>query len=527
MPTIVGMAVLAALIASPPPADPVPTPQPCHSDLVVGCFYFPGHFSPLRWTPMRRAGFPIPLLGYYRDGEPEVMDWHIKWAVEHGIDYFAFDWYCHYKHGPSGEHNLALDRGFLRARYRELMNFCLMWCNEGKDERYTEAQMVELAGLMAEQYFKQPNHLRIDGDNVLIVSVPGHFLASFGPEGTKRVFERMGEATRRAGCGGLFPVAKGHADQAKLEQAGFRAITAYNYPYAGMTPAQKKARRAPYQDMVRGYEEIWKQVTGVGVLPYIVPVSPGWDSRPWYGEQTLVRTNPRPRLFYEMCAAAKRYVDPKLRMVLAECWNEFGEGSYIEPTVRYGFGSLDAMRDAFCEDNPQHEDLVPLNVGRRPPTFADVPESAERLMAAGANMLHNGDMEGDWGWVTYRGGDTPRIRPGRQGRWCLRVPSGQGVKTQWHMPVPKDRRVRVVLWYRVPAGATLSIKAALFKSISWLERYADVATLARSDGQWTKLDKTMTVTDPEATHFDIEFIGNGGDCNVDDVDVRAVASQGR
>jgi hypothetical protein len=45
--------------------------------------------------PFRRRAFPIPVLGSYRDGEPEVSDWHIKWAVERGISFFFFfalDW---------------------------------------------------------------------------------------------------------------------------------------------------------------------------------------------------------------------------------------------------------------------------------------------------------------------------------------------------------------------------------------------------------------------------------------------------
>lgn len=102
-------------------ADYVPVPQSCPSELNVGCFYFPGHFSPARWMPFRKAGYPVPLLGFYRDGEPEVADWHIKWAVEHGIDFFAFDYYCSYRDGPSREHNKAFDEGFLRARYRDRM----------------------------------------------------------------------------------------------------------------------------------------------------------------------------------------------------------------------------------------------------------------------------------------------------------------------------------------------------------------------------------------------------------------------
>ena len=55
-----------------------------------------------------------------------ILDWHIKWAVEHGIDFFAFDWYYHYLHGPAILLNQALDKGLLNGRYRDYMKFCLM-----------------------------------------------------------------------------------------------------------------------------------------------------------------------------------------------------------------------------------------------------------------------------------------------------------------------------------------------------------------------------------------------------------------
>jgi hypothetical protein len=155
--TTIATLLSAAMPAQAISADYVPPPHVCPADFVVGCYYFPGHFSPMRWMPFRRCGFPIPVAGFYRDGEPEVSDWHIKWAVEHGISFFAFDWYYHYEHGPSGEHNQALDQGFLRARYRDRMKFCLMWCNENRDERYTEGHIVRLANVLAEQYFKQTN----------------------------------------------------------------------------------------------------------------------------------------------------------------------------------------------------------------------------------------------------------------------------------------------------------------------------------------------------------------------------------
>jgi hypothetical protein len=115
------------------------------------------------------------------------------------------------------------------------------------------------------------------------------------------------------------------------------------------------------------------------------------------------------------------------------------------------------------------------------------------------------------------------VCPELQDRRCLIVPAGHGVKTQWLMPVPKDRSVRVKLWYRVPAGAALTIKAALFKSERWLQRYADIAAVSSTGAQWTRLEQRVVISDPEATQFDIEFTAKSGDCRVDDIDVRAGA----
>ena len=34
-----------------------------------------------------------PLMGYYDEENPEVCDWEIKWALEHGINCFIYCWY--------------------------------------------------------------------------------------------------------------------------------------------------------------------------------------------------------------------------------------------------------------------------------------------------------------------------------------------------------------------------------------------------------------------------------------------------
>ena len=87
-------------------------PQPVTGPILVGSYYFPGHFNAARWVPMVQARFPFPLLGYYRDGEPVVSDWHIKWALEHGISFFAFDWYYDYRTGVVAPAQQCAGAGF-------------------------------------------------------------------------------------------------------------------------------------------------------------------------------------------------------------------------------------------------------------------------------------------------------------------------------------------------------------------------------------------------------------------------------
>ncbi|WP_165225728.1 glycoside hydrolase family 99-like domain-containing protein [Aquisphaera insulae] len=497
-------------------AYPVPEPRPVSGPVLVGSYYFPGHFNAARWVPMARAGFPHPLLGYYRDGEPVVSDWHIKWAVEHGIRFFAFDWYYDYRTGHVHEHNNALELGFLRARYRELMKFAIFWCNEESgDPDYTEAQMLLLARTLRDRYLRQPNYLTFEGKAAVFVSQPWRLTKRFGVDGTAAIWKKM---SAEAGVE-ILPIALAIHDQVTLAQAGFGAVSGYNYADVNVPKGQLQA---PYDTMVTGYETMWKQATEKASLPYIVPVSPGWDSTPWYGDRAMVRTNSRPEKFRVMCEASKKYVHPRLNAVIAECWNEFGEGSYLEPTDRYGFGYLDALRDAFCPENPHHADFTPQAMARTVPTYDDLPIFTESdVVAQGGNRLFNPGFERKWGWVDFSGGEAQRdeavFRSGR--RSALIRPGDQGIKDLDLIAVKPGETVEIWAWVRAEPGAKAVVNCALFGPANqWLGRYCPIGE-SRSR-EWTRISKTITWSDAEAAAIDLEIAAHGGRVWVDDVGIR-------
>jgi hypothetical protein len=79
---------------APSPSVELPPPQPIATGRYqVGAYDFPGWPTYEKWRVLNAFPERVPLLGYYQEGDPAVMNWQIKWAVEHGISFFVFDWY--------------------------------------------------------------------------------------------------------------------------------------------------------------------------------------------------------------------------------------------------------------------------------------------------------------------------------------------------------------------------------------------------------------------------------------------------
>ena len=74
---------------TPTKASYVPPPRPVSSKYDIGAYYFPGWSLDSHWDPIRNFPEHMPVQGYYAEGAPQVMDWQIKQAVDHGIKFFA------------------------------------------------------------------------------------------------------------------------------------------------------------------------------------------------------------------------------------------------------------------------------------------------------------------------------------------------------------------------------------------------------------------------------------------------------
>lgn len=473
------LALTAALAVCAPPR-PIPAPVAPKADMLVGAFYFPGWSRADRWNCMLANPKVLhPLLGYYREGDPEVADWHIQWAASHGVGFFAFDYYTH--HG-SQMLEAALD-SFLGSRFIDRTKFCLNWCNHAPAPTMTAEHLAEFADLVIPKYLKHPSYLRIGGKPLVIILSGYSFVKTLGVDGARRAFDEFDAKCRAAGLPGVHifscegEIIGGTAVADSLA-AGIQGFCLYNYPYIG-TDMNGPGRymEATYAHMMEKGEELWKHWKAITSGRFWPTVMPGWDRRPWLRDNDILRTGSTPELFRKALVRAREHVNAD-RVVMVEAWNEWGEGCILEPSVEHRFAYLDAVRSVFCPSAGPHRDLTPADLGRPSPAFDMKLPSVEGWRfdfdTQGWTGTGIADLRSDHGAVAFRTTTTdPQISAPANYIECGKV---GGVRL----------RMKAV----GPAGGPSTTGAQLFWSTvdHAMREDTSVAFEVRLDGRWHEYD---------------------------------------
>ncbi len=324
----------------------------------------------------------VPLWGYTDEADPKDMAQKIDAASKYGVDVFLFDWY-YYDDGPFLER--AIDDGFLHAENRDKIKFALMWANHDWVEIFPKHKDVpsaliypgtvtpetfdKICDLVIEKYFKQPNYWKIDGKPYFSVYELTKFMANFGSfEATKDAIKRFREKAKAAGfpdvhLNAVFwgrPIVPGEAtlnDPVKIiEGLGFDSVTSYVWIHH--VPLNE--RETDFNWVRDEYLKHWDYARSAFSIPYIPNASMGWDSSPRacqddpfgnYGYPfTNIISNNTPENFKKSLEIIKERIlsDPNCpRIMNINCWNEWTEGSYLEPDTINGYGYLEAVRDVF------------------------------------------------------------------------------------------------------------------------------------------------------------------------------------
>lgn len=349
----------------------------CHHDARFGNMLWPeksGEWEVIKKGTPRFEGHyqpKVPLWGYELDDDPNVMEKWIDAATDHGVNVFIFDWYW-FDDGPFLES--SLNNGFLKAKNSQKMNFYLMWANHNVKKNYWNVHKypndtsqlwdgaVDLKNFkiivdrVIKQYFKQPNYYKIDGMPVFSVFSFDNLMRGLGGiDEAKQALDYFRAATKKAGFPDLhvqFTVGGAlNRDVLKLIEAlGTNSVTQYNW--GGPHP----------QDYIQwGTEAFDKMLQWDAELsiPYFPNASIGWDDSPRFphkGKEDVVHYNKSPQSFAAFLQKAKEYCDQRPNqpnLITIFSWNEWVEGSYLLPDMKYGFGHLEAVKDVMSgEFNP-------------------------------------------------------------------------------------------------------------------------------------------------------------------------------
>lgn len=324
----------------------------------IGVYYFPGWANhqkgaqfPLPWEKIKPFPEREPMLGWYKDGSDDVARQHIDWMADHGIDFVVFDWYWSKESAVYLEHALA---SYLRSPNRDRVGFSILWANHNQVP-VSRDNFDRMIHYWVRYYFGQKGYLRVEGKPVVFIFY-AEFLKNDAAKlglSTKDLLDSAQEIAKQNGLPGIYFVAGTPAVSPMIDgyasASGYSALSAYNYHGGLKSPVMSRS----FPELDAAYQEHWDRFGRKGDLPVIVPMTSGWDKRPWGGSRDPKHDESvsTPGQFERHLRAAKTFMDnttnktPKMGVIC--CWNEFGEGSYIEPTKQDGFSHLEKVKKVF------------------------------------------------------------------------------------------------------------------------------------------------------------------------------------
>jgi hypothetical protein len=371
----------------------------------IACYYFPNyHVDPRNevvhgpgWTEWELVGraeprWPghrqprLPLWGAEDESDPQVMAKKIDAAADHGIDALIFDCY-YYNDGPFLER--GLEQGFLAAPNRDRLKFALMWANHnwvdihparlttmGRQSALlypggvTRQTFDAVVDLVIERYFKHPSYWLIDGCPYFSIYELHTLIEGFGGiAATKDALASFRARVKAAGFPDLhlndvawdLPLLPGETatqnSQQLLADLGFDSITSYVWIHHVPLPTFPET---PYRDVMTAAIAHWHKTRQDFTMPYYPNVTMGWDSSPrtvqsdrfinvGYPFMPALSGN-TPAAFQQALVEVKGFLDqqPRGRIFTINAWNEWTEGSYLEPDTVDGMAYLEAIRAVFA-----------------------------------------------------------------------------------------------------------------------------------------------------------------------------------
>jgi lipopolysaccharide biosynthesis protein len=294
-------------------------------------------------------------LGYYDLRLPLVMEQQAELAREHGIHGF-----CYYYYWFEGRRLLHIPIDNMLKRRAPDFPFCFCWANENWTRRWDGAakQILVPQNHSPEDdrrfihalipAFEDKRYIRVDGKPVLLVYRTELFPS---PAATADLWRNE---ARKAGIGDLYLVrCEGFDPFTTPAEIGFDAayeVPSFYLPNTVRADTTQLNVSPDFEGQIFDYDKIVRLFNERPDVSYNRHrgVMLAWDNTPRYGKKAVVFHNVTEAGYERWLTNAIEYTNRRFsgedRLVFINAWNEWAEGSYLEPDLHRGRGFLEATR---------------------------------------------------------------------------------------------------------------------------------------------------------------------------------------
>ena len=313
---------------------------------------FKGHYQP-----------KVPKdLGYYDLRLPIVRQQQVDLAHEAGVSGFCY-WHYWFGNGRQLMNEIIDD---VISSGKPDFPFCFGWANESwKAKQWNKNGKNDLL-LMEQVYggksdylhhfeyakkaFMDSRYVKIDNKPVFLIYKPHDLPIDFIPF--------WNSLAKQSGFDGIFFVARIMSGEKydDLDGRGFdmftceRVMNGYNKNNYLKKLCIKLSSKLKHIHIAISYKSSMDYFTVEDVdsqenfAPSLIP---NWDHSPRSKEMAYALTDPDPSLFFQHAVKVLNIVRKKKnQLVFLKSWNEWGEGNYMEPDLKYGKGYITALKKA-------------------------------------------------------------------------------------------------------------------------------------------------------------------------------------
>lgn len=305
-------------------------------------------------------------LGYYDLRLAETRELQAEYARRAGVNGFC---YYHYWFG---------DKELMERPFDEVVKsgepdfpFCLCWANESWhnkfwniDGKYSSRILIEQKYLGSEDNekhfyrllsaFKDERYMKYNGKLIFMIYSPLSF-----PE-VSNFISQWQDLAAKNDLGGFYFIGYStcNDDYQNILNLGFDAVnmTRINqcYPSYGWLDSfllRIRSKLFGRRPAVISYEKAIDIMDDIldedeRIVPSIVP---NWDHTPRSGRNGFLFQNCTPDLFgSHVRKVLSRVKSKENKLIFIKSWNEWGEGNYMEPDLRFGTGFIDTLKSALA-----------------------------------------------------------------------------------------------------------------------------------------------------------------------------------